>query len=267
MSQFAEGGGMSSFEHDFEMDIGRGSPSDAEYQLEQDFEEALNGQSQALEAEADYVSESYSGLGNALYELAQNQYESEFEVDQKINGLFDELEYEYFWNPLKSLKKPLGNLVRTGIKFAGSQIPAFQALKGVTSLLRGDMRGLIGQLIKAGLGSALPGAGPMLPAVLSKLGFESAEDVRSREAWENVADVAREAYEHAAANINDEVDDPVQASRLASESFETAVRRVQSSPRRPRRGVRWDQSRSPGRRQRIVRVAPGDELLIRIERA
>src|SRR5690349_18382833 len=78
-----------------------------------------------------------------MYELSQNQYESEAEAMERVSGLLSEMEREYFWGALKKVvggaKKlynkataipGVGGLIKKGINMAGSSIPAFSALKG-----------------------------------------------------------------------------------------------------------------------------------------
>lgn len=272
--------GMSELEQEFELqmsgDYGQ-SPSTRE--LEGEFEAAFeNRELEDFEAETFDRGGGGGSYAERLYELAQSEFESEGAVDREVDSLLSEMEYEYFWGPLKKLAKkiPVKRLVNKGLSMAASRIPAFQALKGITQLARGDLKGMLGQFIKAGLGTAVPGAAPFLPAALSAFGFEAGDDpTANREAWDNVVGVAQEAFEYLAENLDDEVDDPMRAGALANEAFQTALRRINTGT-----GYRSRRFRAPGgagqrigvRRggERVVRVRlqelrPGQEIILRFE--
>jgi hypothetical protein len=253
--------GMSELEREFELEMqDLGGPM-TERSMEQELEAMLQ------DAETDLVGTAAeaapdSPYAERLFELTQREWESESELERQLDPILEQAEYEHFWGSLKKALNPrrLRKLVGAGIKLAGGQIPAFQALKGATQLLRGNTRGLLKQLVKAGLGTAIPGAGPFLPAALSALGFEATEDPgENREAWDNLAGVVRETYEHLAENVTDEVDDPLEASRLSNQALQAALRRAQSRGFGRRRAYR------PG--TRVVHVRPGQQLLIRVERS
>jgi len=203
-----------------------------------------------------------SGYAERLYQLSLREFESESELDSEVNEVLQEIEQEFFlgtirkkWNRLK--KTGLGRLVNKGLRVAGGQIPALQALKGVTSLARGDLKGLLASVVKTGISSAIPGGGVALTA-LKNLGFQEGEATEdNREAWENVVDVAREAYEHLANNLNERADDPLEASRLAADAFRAGMRRSgRSSTPMPGRIP------EPGRRRQRIRLRRGDVLVI-----
>ena len=208
-------------------------------------------------------------FGDRLYELAQREYESEAEVDREVNQVLDEMEREYFWGSLKKLGKSrlLRRLARKGFDLAKSRIPALQALRGITQLARGNLKGSLGQLMKAGLGTAFPGAAPFLPAALSAFGFEVGEDpAENRGAWHSIANVAREAYEYLAENLDEEIDDPIVAGELANRAVRVAMQRVRAPGRLRQRPVRSGATYRGQHDARVIRVrAPraGDTVVIR----
>jgi uncharacterized coiled-coil protein SlyX len=112
------------------------------------------------------------------------------------------------------LKKGLGT-------FRG--VSAFQAAEGITQLVRENLKGTLSILAKSGLNVR---AGAAALPVLGTLGFEPGET--NRDAWQNFTNVCKESFDYLAANLNENADDPVEASRLASEAFSVALKKVKS---------------------------------------
>lgn len=280
---------MSELEREFEFEMddpGERGSSDLEAEFETlferddsaaEFEVAAGEYGWAGEREDDdreyEAPDDVSVFADRFFELSQREFESEAEADSAINDLLTEMEPEYFFGSIKKAfnkakravgqvaRSPIGGLIRKGIAAAGGQIPAFQALKGITSLARGDLRGMLGQLAKSGLGAAFPGSGLVLPTAMKALGFESGVDPEeNREAWHNFVEVSREAYENLANNLTDRADDAVEASRLASLSFQQAMQNVGRS------GGRNGGTATGRGGRRVVYVRPGDEIVIRVRR-
>lgn len=276
---------MSELEREFEFEMdepGERGPGALEADFEALFEADEPAQEYAYEFEGapdegdeefEALDDSVSEYAERFFELSQREFESESEVDSAINGLLTEMEPEYFFGTIKKAfskargairqvsRSPIGGLIRKGIAAAGGQIPAFAALKGITSLARGDLRGLLAQLAKSGLGAALPGAGVVLPTAMKAMGFEAGVDPEeNREAWNTYVQVSREAYEHLANNLTERADDPLEASRLASAAFQQALRSTARPQERQPRSV------GPRGGRRVVYVRPGDELVIRVRR-
>lgn len=274
------------FEFEFELDDDARGAGEFEAQYEALFEgeeraeEYEMGDDREYEYEdGDYGDREYEGgdyggvakYAERFYELSEREFESEAEADSAINGLLTEMEREYFFGSLKKAfnkvkrvagrvsRSPIGGLIKKGLAAAGGSIPAFQALKGMTALMQGDMRGLLGAMAKSGLGAALPGAAPFLPAAMKGLGFEAGvSPEENREAWNNFAQVSREAYENLANNVNERADDPLEASRLANLSFQQALR---NAPR-----AQGQRARGTGARgaRRVIHARPGEVIVIRI---
>lgn len=248
--------GLSDLEREFELEM------EEEPEEEKEIEEELEAELERDEPEEEYEEveeESANDYAERFYELSQREYESEAAMDDAVNGILNEMERDYFFGKLKKSwkrlkKKGLGRLLQKGLKLAAGQIPALQALKGVTQLARGDMKGLLGSLAKAGLSSAIPGSG----AALTALGFEATEEPEAnRDAWNSYAEVAREAYEHLAENLNERADEPLEASRLATDSLRSALKKAQTSVSAAgisRAGL--------GRRTRVIRLKPGQRIII-----
>ena len=220
---------LSELEREFELEM-EGDPDGAQ---ESEFEDTLETE-YADEFESELYGEAESAdasqsFAERFYELSQRGYESEFEMEGDVSQLVNEMEQEFFFGGLKKrLRKAARGLIRKGLKFAAGKIPALQALQGLTQLSRGNLKGMLGSLAKAGLASAIPGGAVALPA-LKAIGFEASEDpAANREAWRNYAEVAREAFEHLGDSLHENADQPMEASRLATTAFQTALRNVQS---------------------------------------
>ena len=247
-------------------------------ELEREFELEMEGDDQfassyeergdELEADEELGDQEYEGLdqegsgyADRLFELSQREFESESELESEVQDLLNEIEQDFFFGKIrkgwsKFKKGALGKLVTKGLSLAKSQIPAFQALKGITSLARGDVKGLLGSLVKTGIASAIPGGGVAMDA-LKNLGFKEAEAGEdNREAWGNVVQVAQEAYEHLANNMTDRADDPLEASRLAADALRAGLRK--SGRGRGRVGNGY----GGGKRRRRIRVRRGDVIII-----
>lgn len=264
--------GFSDLEREFELEMD-GSDSELDEELDEEAaDEEFESEYEDRDFEAALEMESAgSGYAERLQELANREFESESEVDQALNEVLNDIEQEFFFGSLKKKwskfkKGGLGKLVSKGLKMAAGQIPAVQALKGVTSLARGNLKGMVTSLAKAGLSSVVPGGGVAVEA-LKNLGFGGEGEVGEgdQEAWNNVVDVAREAYEHLAENLHERANEPLEASRLASDAFKAGLSRVSQGVRKvaPRDSVRSKAS-GAGRRRRI-RLRRGEVLIIECE--
>ena len=269
---------LSELEREFELEME--DALDSDYELEEAIDEEFEaGEDEELSDDAEFEgrydndmerelsSISTSGdLAERLSELASREYESESDVDPVLREVLLEIEQDHFFKTLrrgisglrKAAKGPLGQLVRKAVGRVAGQIPAVQALKGITSLARGNLQGFGSSLFKAGLGSVFPGGAAALDA-LKGLGFTQGQN--DREAWNNAVDVMREAYEHLATHLNERADDPVEASRLATDAFRAGLAKVTRSARK---------SGAPGRtgaprRRRRIRLRRGDVLIIECE--
>jgi hypothetical protein len=201
-------------------------------------------------------------------EIASRQYESESEVDQAMNETLDDMAREYFFGKiLKKAKKLASNpairaLVKKGLKVASGQLPA---LKAAMALAKGDLKGSILNLGKQALGAAIPG-GPAVLGALSSLGFKEVDDPQAnREAWENYVEMSREAFEHLANNVTPSADQPLEASRLATNAYRHAIRRAQNRTHLQRRGnggMAMSRHRRPGGPVVRHHLRPGQKIVI-----
>jgi hypothetical protein len=256
---------MSDLEQEFELEMeGDEGESPKDEELGSDWETEQASDEEADE-ETDQESESEptetGGYADRFYELSQRAFESESELDDEVRDIVNDMERNYFWgNWKKRLKKIGGSLIKKGLGHLAGKFPVFKGLQAVTQLARGNVKGALGSLAKAGLTAALsasPAGAVALPA-LKALGFEATADSEpNREAWDNYVEVAREAFNHLGQNISEAAVDPVEASRLASNAFQTAVRNVQARVRSNGTGVRDHRKRSM-----TIQVRRGERIII-----
>jgi hypothetical protein len=269
---------MSDLEREFELDMEAEPPDEAyEADLDEEFEADLGDEeygeeeegSEDLDQELELVDEELGPdedpremeFAERFYEFGQRQFESEFEVDRALSGVLDDMEREYFLGGLvKRLKKSklVRGLVNKGLRFAQQRFPA---LKAITQLARGNLKGALLPLAKSALGAAVPG-GPVALGALQSLGFETAEDdPRNRIGWQNYTRMAREAYETLADNVTTRVDEPRVASQLAASAFQQALGQAQA---RGQAEPGLARARARATRGRVIRVRlrPGQKLVV-----
>lgn len=250
--------GESEYETDSEFeyaDTEYESPGDYEYELDGEFENTGD-----YEDEYEASNDETSSYADRFYELAQQEFESESELDQEVNGLLNEMEQDFFWNAAKRFikKRGPGLLGKLG-KFALSKLPAGHALKGISALASGNLTGALKGLAKTAL-SSHPALAAAMPA-LGALGFEASDSPEAnREAWDNYAETAREAYENLAANITPKAANPAVASDIAKRALQSALASARSRGLGRRTGATG--SRRPRGRRRVVALAPGEYLVV-----
>ena len=95
-----------------------------------------------------------------LYSVLNDDHESELEFEQQLNEVLHEMEKDYFWGSLKKRwnKFKRGGLFKT-LKGLANKSPFGDVLKQVTSLARGDIKGMLKGLAGQALAAAVPGGG------------------------------------------------------------------------------------------------------------
>jgi hypothetical protein len=195
-------------------------------EADEEFEDASELEFEGGDRDQEYV--------ERFLEIASREYESESEVDAAMNEVLDNMAREYlFGRVFKKIKRfgskiaanpAIRGLVKKGLRVAAGQFPA---LKAALSLAKGDLRGSLLNLGKQALGAAIPG-GPAVLGALGSLGFTGEADPQSnREAWGNYVQMSREAFEHMANNLTPNADQPMEASRIATNAYRHAMRRAQ----------------------------------------
>ena len=205
-----------------------------------------------------------------LYELSKKQFESEYELDQELDRLLENIEQDFFWNPLKAVKKlvkkgirgvkRLANHARKFSKKVFKKISPFKMFKKFLNPIKKLMKGNFKNLIKAAMSGLIPGGAAVMPAI-SALGFDAevSDPEVNRENWRKVKEICKESYDYLLENMDEDVDDPVEASRLANEAFGYGLNEVKN------KYYRANRSRfiNTGRRKQIA-AGKGDILELKI---
>lgn len=204
-------------------------------------------------------------------EIASRQFESEFEVDQALNEVLEDVAQEYLfgsiWKKAKRFGRKLANnralgaLVQKGLSVASGQLPA---LKAAMQLAKGNLKGALMNLGKQAIGAAIPGGSVALGALSALGGGGPGEAPDEHETWQNYTQIAREAFEHLGNTVNEMADQPIEASRLAAAAFQHAVGRAQARAARNGGGRPGGPGRTGGGPQRVSRhrLRPGEKLII-----
>ncbi|MBI4523814.1 MAG: hypothetical protein HY695_08395 [Deltaproteobacteria bacterium] len=266
MAKDLNNGDMSELERELELEMEGDEGSAEEAELEQELDEEWEAEGPEEEFE-DVEGESAGDFAERFYELSQREFESESEVDSSLNELFTEMERDLFWGKIRKgfqrlKRKGLGRLLQKGLKLAAGRFPHIKVLQGLTDLSKGNLTGMLKSAAKVAL-AAHPAGAVALPA-LKALGFEQAEEPeRNREAWDNYVELAREAYDHLAENLTENADNPLEASRLAANAFQTALKKVQAgipsvNAQRNTVGMGAAQGR------RVINLGSGQTIFIRL---
>ena len=242
---------------DFEFEGGEDSEyGDEEFETEYESDDEY----EAFEAgDADYA--------ERFYELSQREFESESEIDEAVGEILDDMQREYFsFGGLLKKAKGIGNIVNKGIslaKKAGIKVPSLGALKSMLGPAASMLKGNWKTLLKTAL-SAHPAGMAALPA-LKAIGFESSEDMgENREAWDNYVSAARESYEYLINNATENVNHPVEASRLAANAFQAGLKKIRNNRGR---NARLTLGGKRAKNVRHITLAPGEVLIVRRRKA
>lgn len=249
---------------DSEADDDKEAADDAEWELDDDAELEVD---EDAELESALEEDRERTYGDRLADLASREFENPRELEVALSEVLDDMEREYFFGKIgKFISKAGKSLVKRGMKLA-KNLPAAKVLEGVSKLARGNLKGLLGSLVQAGLAGAIPGGamlgplfqsltqggggfGKLAGALQSGLGGDGAE----QEHFHRLAEIGQNAFEELASRLNERADDPLEAARLAQASFESAVRR--SNGKR----------REGGRHTRHVVLRPGQRLVVTVRR-
>ncbi len=240
MSKRTNDKGTSDIEREFEEEMKKESPEKIRLPEEIDLEKEY-GEEAPQEKELDLYAKKF-------YDLSGRSFKTEADLESAVNGVLNEIEKDHFFRGLPQKTKKAGKLLlEKGLRtFKG--VSAFQAVVGITQLARENLKGTLGTLAKMGLKGGRAGAA-VLP-VLGALGFQAGE--QNRDAWQNFASVCEESFDYLAVNLNEKADDPLEASKLASEAFNAALRKVKSESRAtPKRKI--GMAEKPGRRNMVGR--------------
>jgi hypothetical protein len=219
---------MSDLEREFELEMedadypaNEAIEQDGEFELE--MEDADYPANEAIEQDGEFELEmeerKTDDLAQKFFELSQQSFESELDIDNKLNSLLTESEY-FLWNKLKKLGKSTIKGLATKAWNHYGKLPVFKSLKAITGNARTLMKGPLGAAFKS-IASVHPGGAAALTA-LKALGLSEVND-NNLELWKNYTNLVKESYEQLAENFDERsATDPALASRLVSRAFETA---------------------------------------------
>jgi hypothetical protein len=231
-------------------------------------EEADDVDERELDAQEDSsVEERYA---RRLHELSSREFESEADLDEELGRGLDAMAEEYFVRRLRRKRRRgkgkgvFGKILKAGAKIVGKiaeKTPVGSLIKAGTSLVRGDVKGALGNLAKAAVGTALgPVAGTVATTAIDALGGEEGElGRRRRRAIRRIARISRDTYRELADTLPDDFDHPL----VANEVVRSAVRRsmIRNGVPLPRRRRARLQARRRALR-RVIRVRPDEEVVL-----
>ena len=163
-----------------------------------------------------------------LYELVAAGFESESDVDERVNEIVHEMEVRYLfdglkkrWNKLK--KSKFGGFILNKVK---KGLPGFKALQAATNFIRKPTFANLTNVVK---NAAITGATNFIPGgaavvdVATNLGVIPGGGAEvNREALENVVRTVKDTYEILSKAPVDLMLDPAEALKLSSTAFTTA---------------------------------------------
>ncbi len=247
-----------------------------EFEYEYDYEDdeefgedefELDDELNTLENEA--VTENFA---NRLHELSAQSFESEYELEMELDNALEAMENEFMVKRLQRKKKRgkrkglFKKILSTGAKIVGKvagKTPIGSLIKAGTSLVRGNIKGALGNLAKAAVGTALgPVAGTVATTAIDALsgGDEGGEEGeirrggRRRRAMRRVARIARDAYREGADTLPDNFDHPLVAHEVARNAVRKAM--VKNGVRPPGKAAGASQQR------RVIQLKPGEKVVI-----
>ncbi|MDR4497120.1 MAG: hypothetical protein MRK02_04230 [Candidatus Scalindua sp.] len=240
-----------------------------EYEDDDDSEDEFELENELNTLEDDGVTENFA---RRLYELSTRSYESKYELDEEVDRALDAVEDEFMVKRLHRKKKRgkkkglFKKILSAGAKIVGkiaSKTPIGSLIKAGTSLVRGNIKGALGNLAKAAVGTALgPVAGTVATTAIDALGGgeEGGEEGEFRRggkrkrAFGRVARIARDTYREVADTLPEDFDHPLVASEVARKAVRKAM---------IKNGVR-----PPGKtdgiplKRRVIQLRPGEKVII-----
>ncbi len=250
---------LSEFEQEFELDNEAGNAeqsyeahddSDNEWEEHEDSYEMETDNEQDAESYEEHESDDHEweGMGEErsyeqrLYEVLSSGSDNEMEMEHEVDRILHEMEQDYFWGSVGNfLKKKGAGLIK---KYAG-KLPFGGALKAISSVARGDIRGGLKNLMNDGMFkqaiSFLPGGSLVSKGMDVANGMMNNETALpiSKQKVNQIVAVGKQAYQNLASsisqatNVNDVKD-------LGKKAVQQAVQmtKTQQSPMRGKHRVR-----------------------------
>ncbi len=249
---------MSELEREFELEMDNSNDYGTDHELgaieahDQEYSEDYD--ENEYEFDEDYTDNEYESAyefetnedfpmtyGERLFEIAQREFEAEYEMDEALSQVMEDMEREYFFKNknLRNLFRKGANLVNNnamfknlvdkGLSAAAGFIPGgTMALEAVKTIGKPMLQGLHNNwqgAIKTGASALAPEAAGMANRFARRLGINANLPVQhNQEVFERMAQGIQRSYEFAAQHFGDQVGDPLVASRLANRAFELGIK-------------------------------------------
>lgn len=293
---------MSQLEREFELEMGdsRGGYSDDAFGHE--LEDAIDADNEfdydndGSETEFEYDDEDAEGefevydntpasYAERLYELGQREFEHDYELEAELDQVIDDMHREFFLGGL--IKKGVGSFVKMaknnalvkglvdkGLKAAASFIPGgglvLDGLKTATGLLGDGLKTRARALSSKAIRGLKDEGATFGKDLAARLGIRPGNsNAQNMDALKRLINGLQRSFEFAADHLHEEVDDPIEAERLAGRAFEVGLNTllparqgarhtppVVSDRRRPESAHRPE----PGTRVIHLREKPGTEI-------
>lgn len=231
---------------------------DTEYEYDEDnVEYEYDEDDSGVEFEVDDYTRSF--YADRLFELSQREFENEYEMATEIDGVLDEMQREFFTKWAKGVFRKARNVATSAKQFidehpglkaalnkglnmaANAVAPGIgpMALQGLQAVMaptlegvRNRARPVLNKAIQTIRGQGVSAAGNLL----SKFGIDAANTGKlNLDGLKNVVGSIQKSFEFAADNIHGNIDDPIEAERLASRAFEVGLKHgMSASGRRPK---------------------------------
>jgi hypothetical protein len=206
-------------EDDFELDNAYDSENDNDFEFESD-----NEYDSENDNDFEFEADSYE---SRLYEILNNNYESELEFENNLNEVLHEMEKDYFWGGLKKWVKKRGGISGLLAKYA-KKLPIASAAQALSSVARGDLRGALknvmsNDLLKTGLSFVPGGAAAVkgLDMANKLMGDSEAPNVPMEKVKQAVA-VGKAAYDGLAKGLAN-AQTPQDVKDLGKKAFQQAI--------------------------------------------
>jgi hypothetical protein len=256
---------LSEFEQEFELEFESESfDNENDFELDNEFE---SDNAYEFESDSEYDSESDSefefeadSYESRLYEILNNNYESELEFENNLNEVLHEMEKDYFWGGLKKWVKKRGGIGGLLAKYA-KKLPITSAAQALSSVARGDLRGALknvmsNDLFKTGL-SFIPGGAAAvkgLDMANKLLGDSETPNVPMEKIKQAVA-VGKAAYDGLAKGLAN-AQTPQDVKDMGKKALQQAIQGVKSGFGS---GVK---SGATGGKKRVIHYAKGSKICI-----
>jgi len=241
--------------------------SESEYEYEEDTPESeYEYDEDTTEQEYEYEEDMGEGAdmppwaaGERFFELAQYEFESEYELDNALGGILEEMEREYFLKGL--LKNPLVNIAAGFIPGGSTALGLAKGVSKISDQFPKNLKKKLGGLAKTGIRSLTPGATGMASRFAKRLGLhpETTEQA-ARNAFQKIENGIQRSFEYAAHYFGDHVADPEEADRLVHRAFEAGMQAMTQPTTITQPQKSFQKRGKDGVRTVSLQERPGEEI-------